>query len=55
MGKPGARNVPDVARSYIDGALRIQSKFGQSEEPPEEDYAKALADAEEAFGQCPNG
>jgi len=42
--------VPDLARSYIDEAMKIQAEFGQASEPPEEDLAKALADAEEAFG-----
>lgn len=50
MRKRQAEGIPVVARSYIDGALEIQTKLGQSGEPPEEDYAKALADAEEAFG-----
>lgn len=50
MAKPQLEDVPGVARSYIDEALEIQSKFGQSSKASKEDYAKALADAEEAFG-----
>lgn len=50
MGKPQAKDVPDVARSYIDEALKIQGGFGQASGASDDDYAKALADAEEAFG-----
>lgn len=50
MAKARSNDVPRVARSYIDEALKIQAKFGQPK-ASDEDYAKALADAEAAFGQ----
>jgi hypothetical protein len=51
VAKARPEDVPRVARSYIDEALKIQAKHGQSSKAAKEDYAKALADAEEAFGQ----
>jgi hypothetical protein len=49
--KTSAEDIPRAARSYIDEALKIQTKHGQSSKASKEDYARALADAEEAFGQ----
>jgi hypothetical protein len=50
MAKARTEDVHGTARSYIDEALKIQTRFGQASEASEDDYAKALADAEEAFG-----